>query len=186
MASSARSGGKDYSLVEPSDGPARRAADLRPPGVGPGQALCDAGPAAPHTGAMTSHADRERRTFTTVDEFIEAAAHDVEPRLVEMRRIIREALPDAEETISHNVPAYRQHGVVIVQLAGYTEDTSLGFFPTAGVFAHFRDELEGRPTSRSAIRFPLTEPLPTDLIRSVAEFRLAEAAAYAERKRSGA
>ncbi|NRQ50977.1 iron chaperone [Aeromicrobium stalagmiti] len=134
---------------------------------------------------MTEPAEGEKRTFTTVDEFIEAATYDVEPRLIEMRRVVREALPDAEETISYNIPAYRQHGVVVVQFSGYTEHTSLNFFPTAGAFAAFDEELRPYRTSKSAIRFPLDEPLPLELISRIATFRLEEAAAFAARKRSG-
>ncbi|MCW2788968.1 MAG: hypothetical protein JWQ91_982 [Aeromicrobium sp.] len=135
---------------------------------------------------MTEHADREKRTFATVDEFLEAATYDVEPRLAEMRRVISDALPDAEETISHDIPSYRQHGVDVVQFSGHDEHTSLNFFPTARTFAHFDTELQPYRTSKSAIRFPLDEPLPVDLIRAIAEFRLAEAAEFAARKRSGA
>jgi uncharacterized protein YdhG (YjbR/CyaY superfamily) len=134
---------------------------------------------------MTDHPDREKQTYTTVDDYVAAATYDVEPRLVEMRRVIRETLPDAEEKISYNIPAYVQHGVVVVQFAGYGEHTSLNFFPTAGAFARFDAELAPYKTSKSAIRFPLDEPLPLDLIAAIAQFRLAEAAEFAARKRSG-
>lgn len=132
---------------------------------------------------MSEHPDREKQTYTTVDDYLSAATYDVEPRLIETRRVIREALPDAEETISHNIPAYRQHGVIVVQFAGQTEHTSLNLFPTAGTFARFDAELAPYKTSKSAIRFPLDEPLPVDLIARIAAFRLDEAAAYAARKR---
>jgi uncharacterized protein YdhG (YjbR/CyaY superfamily) len=134
---------------------------------------------------MSQHPDREKQTYTTVDDYVAAATYDVEPRLHDMRRVIREALPDAQETISYNIPAYKQHGVVVVQFAGYPEHTSLNFFPTAGAFARFDAELAPYKTSKSAIRFPLDEPLPLDLIGDIASFRLAEAAEFAARKKSG-
>jgi uncharacterized protein YdhG (YjbR/CyaY superfamily) len=127
----------------------------------------------------------EKTKFTTVDEYIEAATYDVEPRLVEMRRIIRAALPDAEETISYNIPAYKQDGVVVIQFAGFTHHTSLTFFPTAATFARFAEELTAYNTSKSAIQLPLDEPLPTDLIEAITRFRGEEAAAYARRKQAG-
>jgi uncharacterized protein YdhG (YjbR/CyaY superfamily) len=129
--------------------------------------------------------DDEKTKFTSVDQYIEASLYDVEPRLVEMRRIIRAAAPDAEETISYNIPAYKAGGVVVVQFAGFTEHTSLAFFPTAGAFANFNAELEPYATSKSAIRFPLDEPLPADLIDAIVRFRVSEAAEYAARKKSG-
>jgi uncharacterized protein YdhG (YjbR/CyaY superfamily) len=127
----------------------------------------------------------ERMKFTTVDEYIEAATYDIEPRLAEMRRVIRHALPDAQETISYNIPAYKQNGVVVIQFAGFTEHTSLTFFPTAAAFAEFADELAPYRTSKSAITFPVSEPLPLDLIEAIARFRLEESAEYAARKKAG-
>jgi uncharacterized protein YdhG (YjbR/CyaY superfamily) len=127
----------------------------------------------------------DKQKFTTVDDYIEAATYDVEPRLVETRRIIRAALPDAEETISYNIPAYKQDGVVVVQFAGYSEHTSLNLFPSAATYAHFSEELAPYRTSKSAIQFPLSEPLPVDLIDAIAKFRAEEAAAYVARKKTG-
>jgi uncharacterized protein YdhG (YjbR/CyaY superfamily) len=127
----------------------------------------------------------DKQKFTSVDEYIEAAAYDVEPRLIETRRIIRAALPDAEETISYNIPAYQQDGLVVVQFAGHTEHTSLNFFPSAATFAHFSEELALYRTSKSAIQFPLAEPLPADLIDAITRFRAEEAATYARRKQAG-
>jgi uncharacterized protein YdhG (YjbR/CyaY superfamily) len=69
-----------------------------------------------------------------------------------------------------------------VQFAGYPEHTSLNFFPTAGVFARFDKELAPYKTTKSAVRFPLDQPLPVDLIDQITRFRLAEAAEYAARK----
>lgn len=127
----------------------------------------------------------EARTFTDVDDYVAAATYDVEPRLIETRRIILETLPDAVEGIDHHIPTYTRDGVVVVQFAGHPEHTSLNFFPTAGTFARFANELEPYATSKSAIRFPLDEPLPTELIAEIVRFRADEAAAFVARKRSG-
>ncbi len=127
----------------------------------------------------------DNQKFTSVDDYIAAATYDVEPRLIETRRIIRAALPSAEETISYNIPAYKQDGLVVVQFAGYTEHTSLNFFPSAATFAHFTEELAPYKTSKSAIQFPIAEPLPVDLIDAITRFRADEAAAYAKRKDAG-
>ncbi len=132
---------------------------------------------------MAEHPDREKKTFTTVDEYIEASRMGVDERLVEMRRIIRAAAPGTEETISYNIPAYKSDGVVVVQFAGFTEHTSLTFFPTAGAFAAFADELAGYKTSKSAIRFPLSDPLPGDLIGAIVRFRVNEVADYVASKK---
>ncbi len=132
---------------------------------------------------MAEHPDREKKSFTTVDEYIDASLIGVEERLVEMRRIIRAAAPNTEETISYNIPAYKSDGVVVVQFAGFTEHTSLTFFPTAGAFSKFSDEMAAYKTSKSAIRFPLDEPLPVDLIDAIVRFRVDEVADYVASKK---
>ena len=132
---------------------------------------------------MAEHPDREKKKFTTVDEYIDAALIGVDERLREMRRIIRAAAPGTEETISYNIPAYKSDGVVVMQFAGFTAHTSLSFFPTAGVYAAFADELSEYTTSKSAIRFPLDEPLPVDLIDAIVRFRVNEVAAYVASKK---
>jgi len=180
--------GKIYSLVEGHDATGRLAASAPPAGQKSSardHARHTVHFCSIHTGRMAEHPDREKQTYATVEDYLAAAPYDVEPRLHEMRQVVREALPDAQETISHNIPAYRQHGVVVVQLAGHAEHTSLNFFPTAGAFAQFAAELTPYATSKSGIRFPLDEPLPVELIARIATFRLAEAAEFAARKKSG-
>ena len=132
---------------------------------------------------MAEHPEREKKSFTTVDEYIEASLMGVDERLVEMRRIVRAAAPGTEETISYNIPAYKSDGVVVVQFAGFTEHTSLTFFPTAGAFAAFAKELSAYKTSKSAIRFPLDEPLPVGLIDAIVRFRVNEVADYVASKK---
>ncbi|MCL3818484.1 iron chaperone [Aeromicrobium wangtongii] len=134
---------------------------------------------------MAEHPDREKQTYDTVDDYIAAATYEIEPRLQEMRSVIRAALPDAEEIITHNIPSYRQHGVVVVQFAGHDEHTSLSFFPAGAVRARFDAELQPYRIVKSSVRFPLDQPLPVGLIADIARFRLAEAQEFAARRRSG-
>lgn len=170
MASSARSWGKILSLVEgtvpASDGSTASLPIRRQLG---------------YTEGVTD----EKRTFSSVDEYIDASTFDVEERLIQMRRIIRASAPDAEETISYNIPAYKADGLVVIQFAGFTGHTSLNFFPTAATFAKFEAELAPYKTSKSAIQLPLDKPLPVDLIEAIVRFRVAEATEYARRKRAG-
>ncbi|EFQ84317.1 hypothetical protein HMPREF0063_11033 [Aeromicrobium marinum DSM 15272] len=120
----------------------------------------------------------------TVEDYITAMpSYDVAPRLVQMRATLRAALPDAEEVLSHGLPAYRQHGVVVVQFSGHDDWTALHVFPPGPVLTRFAEALQPHAVARTAIRFSLDEPLPTALVHDIAVFRLGEAAAYAARKR---
>lgn len=122
--------------------------------------------------------------FASVDEYIDSFDGTVWARLTQTREIARRVLPDAEEVISYNVPAYRRDGVFVVYFAGFTHHTSLSFYPSANTYARFADELAGFKTSKSAIQLPLTEAYPADLVEAIIAFRRDEAAEHARSKRS--
>jgi len=94
--------------------------------------------------------------------------------LEEMRAVIRSAVPpEATETISYRIPAFRHHEI-LVWFAGFRDHCSL--FPKASVIERFRKELEGYTTSKGTIHFPLDKPLPVALVRKIVEARVAETA----------
>ena len=93
--------------------------------------------------------------------------------LEEMRAVIRSAVPpEATETISYRIPAFRHHEI-LVWFAGFRDHCSL--FPKASVIERFKEELEGYYTSKGTIHFPIDKPLPVALIRKLVKARVAEA-----------
>src|SRR5439155_12960685 len=46
-------------------------------------------------------------TFASVDDYIAAQSAEAQPRLRELRAIFRAALPEADEVISYDLPAYK-------------------------------------------------------------------------------
>lgn len=50
----------------------------------------------------------------------------------------------------------------------------IGFYPTSSVTAAFKEELAGYNTSKGAVQFPLSKPMPLDLIKQIVKFRLKE------------
>ena len=76
---------------------------------------------------------------------------------------IRKALPEAEEVISYQMPAYKLGSGRILYFAGWKRHYSL--YPAgAGLVEAFQDELARYEVSKSTIRFPLSEPVPVKLI----------------------
>jgi len=106
------------------------------------------------------------------DAYISAFMPEVQALLQQLRATIHAAAPDAEETISYGMPAFRQK-VTLVYYAGYKNH--IGFYPTSAPIAHFADELKRYKTSKGAIQFPLDQPLPEKLIKRMVKWRLAEA-----------
>jgi len=113
------------------------------------------------------------RNFTSVDEYIQSCPEDVQPTLQEIRRTIREAVPEAEEVISYQIPAYRYHGFLVYFWAARNH-YSLSCPPPSEAFEVFAEQLAPYKLTKSAINFPKDKPLPLDLIREIVRFRARE------------
>lgn len=100
--------------------------------------------------------------------------------LQKMRMTIQEAAPDAEETISYQMPTFRQEGN-LVHFAAYKKH--IGFYPTPTATAAFEDELSTYEGAKGSVRFPLDKPIPFDLISRMVRFRVRENLERAQAKR---
>ena len=108
---------------------------------------------------------------TTVDEYIAQAPQDVQPILKEIRAVIQEAAPQAQEKLSYKMPGYFYHG----QLVWFgVHAQHIGFYPTGAGVEAFKEELSAYKTSKGAVQFPLDQPIPYELIRRIVKFKLAE------------
>jgi uncharacterized protein YdhG (YjbR/CyaY superfamily) len=120
--------------------------------------------------------------FQTVDEYIASRPEAVQVALQRVRRAIRQAVPEAEEAISYQIPAYKLHGQRMVYFAGWKEHYSL-YPATDGVAEAFQEELAPYQVSKGTIRFPLSQPVPVKLIARITRFRAHVAAERAKTKR---
>lgn len=97
----------------------------------------------------------------------------VQPLLREMRETIRKAAPQAEETISYGMPAFRLGGGrPLVWFAAHARH--IGFYPGASGIATFADELGGYKHAKGSVQFPIDEPLPLALVARIVRFRVKE------------
>lgn len=108
----------------------------------------------------------------TVDDYIADFPGDVQEILQQIRTIIREIVPDAEEVISYQMPTYRLQGN-LVHFAAFKNH--IGFYPTPSGVEAFQDELTPYQHAKGSIQFPLDRPMPYDLIRRIVLFRAKEA-----------
>lgn len=106
-----------------------------------------------------------------VGAYINAFPNDVRLKLNQLRRVIREEAPRAEETIKYRMPAYVCRGNLVFFAAFKTH---IGFYPIPTGIKAFKKELSAYKTSKGAIQFPLDQPLPLALIRKIIRFRLKE------------
>ena len=115
--------------------------------------------------------DNKKAGFNSIDEYIQTFPEDIQKILQEVRATIKSAAPDAEETISYSMPAFRYYGI-LVYFAGFKNH--IGFFPTGKGIESVKDELSGYEFSKGTIRFPINKPIPFDLIRKIIKNRVAE------------
>jgi uncharacterized protein YdhG (YjbR/CyaY superfamily) len=115
-----------------------------------------------------------------IDEYIAGFPQDVQAILEKIRMTIREAAPDAKETISYQVPTFRLEGN-LVHFAGFKEH--IGFYPTPTGIEKFKEELSVYEGAKGSVQFPLDKPIPYGLISEIVRFRVKENLERAEAKR---
>ncbi len=119
--------------------------------------------------------------ITPVDAYLAGFSGEARAALDELRALLREAVPGASETMSYGIPTLDLHGRHVLHFAGYARH--VGLYPTPSGMAAFDAELAHYVHGKGSVRFPLGEPLPADLIRRVAAFRLDEVTAAARARR---
>ena len=110
-----------------------------------------------------------KRQFKTMDEFISAFPKNVQDILEELRQTIQDSAPDAKETISYQMPAFKLNGN-LVYFAAFKNH--IGFYPTSSAISEFKKELSHYEVAKGTARFPIDGPIPFDLIRKIVKYRV--------------
>lgn len=103
----------------------------------------------------------------TIDEYIAVQPEAVQPKLRELRRILRAAVPEAEERISWSMPTYWK-GQNLIHFAASKKH--LGLYPGGEATTVFAEELKDYDVSKGTIRLPYDKPLPAELIETIARW----------------
>ena len=112
-----------------------------------------------------------RRQLKTMDEYIAAFPKNVQDILENLRRVIRESAPEAEEAISYGIPTLKLNGN-LVHFAAYKNH--IGFYPTSSAIVAFKKELSPYKQAKGTVQFPLDKPMPFDLVRKMVRYRVKE------------
>lgn len=113
----------------------------------------------------------DMQQYRNVDEYIDGFPQDIQIKLRKIREAIKQAAPDAEETIVYRMPAYRQNGP-LAYFAAFKDH--IGFFPTPAGINNFEKELGHYKISKGTVRFSLDEPIPYELIAKIVKFKVTE------------
>ena len=112
-----------------------------------------------------------------VEAYIAAAPKAAQPRLRQLRKLIKQAAPTVAERLSYGMPHYDYKGRLIYFSAFKNH---IGVYPVGEAAQH--KDLSRYMTGKGTYRFPLNEPMPMDLIRKLVESRVRKNEAAAQKE----
>ena len=110
-----------------------------------------------------------KKTPGNIDEYISGFSPDVQDILETIRATIRSAAPDAEETISYRIPAFKQNGI-LVYFAAFKHH--IGFYPPVKGDANLTRAVARYAGEKGNLQFPLDQPIPYGLIKRIVTLRV--------------
>jgi len=113
------------------------------------------------------------------DDYAERFHKSVQQLLRTMRQTIRAAAPEATETISYRIPAFRLDGMLVWFGA---HANHIGFYPGSSAIAKFKKDLSKYKSAKGWVQFPFGEPLPRALVAKIVKYRVAEQRAKRKEK----
>ena len=109
--------------------------------------------------------------FETIDGYIASFPENIQAILEKIRLTISQAAPDASEKISYGMPTFALEGN-LVHFAAFKNH--IGFYSTPSGTAKFQQDISQYKHAKGSIQFPLSQPMPFDLIVQIVKFRVEE------------
>jgi len=120
----------------------------------------------------------------TINEYIAGFPEEIQQILEQVRETIQQAAPEAEESISYGMPAYKLNGKPLVYFAAFKNH--IGFYATPTGHEAFAEELSNYKQGKGSVQFPLDKPMPLELITRIVKFRVQELPEQALKKKKPA
>lgn len=121
----------------------------------------------------------DKTTYETIEQYFSMFPPEVQEKLQTIRKVIKEAAPEAEEKISWQMPTFALHGN-LVHFAAHKNH--IGFYPGANVISAFKEELSEYKGAKGSVQFPYKKPMPLELISRIVKFRVVENIELSEAK----
>lgn len=109
--------------------------------------------------------------ISPIDNYIAQFPKEVQSKLKQIRKLITDLAPKAEETISYGIPTFKLNGN-LVHFAAFKKH--IGFFPAPSAIVKFKKELATYKTSKGSIHLDPTQPMPLELLKKIVKFRIKE------------
>ncbi len=103
-----------------------------------------------------------------VEGYIAQFSPEIQEKLSVVRAIILTNVPDAVESISYGMPAYKLNKKPLIYFASF--EKHLGLYATPAAHTQFKESLLSYKQGKGSVQFPFNRPLPTDLIAEMVRF----------------
>ncbi|APQ19113.1 iron chaperone [Maribacter hydrothermalis] len=113
-----------------------------------------------------------KKELNTVDKYIGSFSLDIQQKLKTVRELIKLNAPEAIESISYGMPAYKLNNKPLVYFGGFANH--IGFYATPTGHQKFSKELSIYKQGKGSVQFPFNQPLPVNLITNIIIFRVSE------------
>src|SRR5262249_9325999 len=115
-----------------------------------------------------------------IDGYISQFPPDVQAILQKVRTTISSAAPEAKETISYLMPAFKQHGILVYFAAWKNH---VGLYPPISGDKALEKAIARYAGPKGNLQLPLDEPIPYDLIERIVKLRVKQDTAKAAARR---
>jgi len=112
------------------------------------------------------------KKFETIDEYIESFPENVQSGLEKLRETVREAAPEAAESVTYDMPTFKLNGQRLVYFSAWKNH--IGFYSIPEGNEAFRKEPSSYAGEKGSLRFQLDKPIPYDLVKKIVMFRMKE------------
>lgn len=113
-----------------------------------------------------------RIQFTDFEHYFSQFSPEIVEKLASIRSLVHETVPEAEEVISYDMPAFKYRKRILIYFAAFKKH--IGFYALPSGKDAFLDRLSEYKTSKGTVQFPYDKPLPLDLIREMVVYRMNE------------
>jgi uncharacterized protein YdhG (YjbR/CyaY superfamily) len=108
-----------------------------------------------------------------IDAYLASLDEPKRSTLEDLRRLILDVVPDAEQCISYGMPAFKVNGKTVAGFAAFKGH--LSYLPHSGsVLPELADDLAGYTSTKGSLHFPVDKPLPSALVSKLVRIRMRE------------
>lgn len=118
----------------------------------------------------------------SIEKYISSFPEETQVLLRLVRKAIKEEAPNATETIRYAIPTFKLNGN-LVHYAAYKNH--IGFYPGSEALIVFKDQIAGFKNAKGSVQFPIDKPMPIQLIKDIAAFRVKQNELKARAKKKG-